>query len=95
MLYFHRIVPYLNQFSLSKLSKTNRQKIKLKQDSDRASFTLSENIFTLNFCRMVFEYFASKILSKFIKVRYGSGATTSSVEVQYYFYETNVQNTQL
>ena len=41
-------------------------------------FTLSENIFTLNFCRVVFENFDLQIWSK-----YGSGTKTNSMEEQY------------
>ena len=42
-------VPYRNQFSKSKFSKTTRHMLKLKIDSDRARFTLSENVFTIKF----------------------------------------------
>ena len=66
ILYFHRIfiltvsVPYRNQFSVSKFSKTTRQILNVKKDSVRARFTLPENIFIFNFCRAVFENFDSK-----------------------------------
>ena len=47
--------PNRGQFSKSKFSKTTRQILKVRKDSDRTKFTLLENIFTLNFCRVVFE----------------------------------------
>ena len=34
--------------------------LKVKKDLDRARFTLSENIFNLNFCRVVFENLTQK-----------------------------------
>ena len=61
--FFLRIVslPYRDQFSKSKFSKTTGQILKVKKDSNRARYTLPENICTLNFCRLVFENFDSKI----------------------------------
>ena len=62
---FHRIclrtvsIPCRNQLSVSKFSKNTRQILKVKKDSDRARFTLSENIFALNFCLVFFKNFDS------------------------------------
>ena len=84
ILYFHRIcfrtvsTSYHYQFSELKFSKATRYILKVKQDSDRARFALSENILTLNICRLVFESFDSKILLK-----YDSGTETYSMEAQY------------
>ena len=52
-----------------------RKILKTKIYPDTAMVTLSENKFTLNFCRVVFENFDPIILSK-----YGSGKETNSME---------------
>ena len=59
--YHKKVLVNTNQFSKSKFSKSTQQIFKVKKDSDRARFSLSENIFNLNFCRVVFENFDSII----------------------------------
>ena len=84
LLYFHRIclrtlsVTYGYRFSKSKFAKTIRHILKVKKNSDRARFHLSKNIFTFNFCQVVYDTFDSKTSSK-----YGPSTEANSMKEQY------------
>ena len=70
------LVPYPDQTLKTNFSKTPRQKLKVNIYSYRESLALTEYIFTLNFCRAVFEEISLQSFYYSI-VRYGdrSGQT--------------------
>ena len=60
-----RTVPYLNQTSKSKFSKTTRQNLIKKSNSNRERLTLPDCIFIFIFCRRNFEKISLELWLKY------------------------------
>ena len=73
----------LSTFWKSNFLKTTRQNFKVNVYSERELFTLLENVYTIKFCRIVFEKFD---FQKVERERYGNGNGYKIESITVFFY---------